>query len=203
MHLNLTTAQIIAVVVVVLIVAAVIVVAFNKTRSARLRNRFGEAEYEKTVAERGDRRTAEAVLEKRTERVESFHLRTLPAADRARFQEAWASVQAHFVDGPAGAVMEADKLLGDVMAARGYPVTDFETRAADISVDHPLVVQNYRAGHEIAVRHLNGKASTEDLRRAMIHYRTLFEDLVSESKATAPLEARANYTSSTASYKAR
>jgi hypothetical protein len=106
----------------------------------------------------------------------------MSADDRARFVEAWARVKAHFVDGPAGAVSEADQLLGDVMVVRGYPVSDFETRAADISVDHPSVVQNYRAGHEIAVRHLKGQASTEDLRRAMLHYHALFEDLVGELK---------------------
>ena len=111
---------------------------------------------------------------------------TLSDFDRSRFRDAWAQVQARFVDGPAGAVTEADQLLGDLMAARGYPVGDFETRAADISVDHPTVVQNYRSGHDIAVRHLKGQATTEDLRRAMIHYRALFEDLIGERNTTAP-----------------
>jgi hypothetical protein len=89
-------------------------------------------------------------------------------------------VQARFVDGPGGAVTDADQLLGDVMSARGYPVSDFEQRAADISVDHPLVLANYRAAHDSALRQTRGQASTEDLRQAMIHYRTLFEELVSE-----------------------
>jgi hypothetical protein len=177
---DLTTAQIVAIAVILLIALAVIVFAVRRSRSERLRKKFGDAEYERTIAERGDRRAAEAHLEQRTERVKSFHLRALSEADRLRFQEAWTGVQARFVDGPAGAVTEADQLLGDLMATRGYPVGDFETRAADISVDHPMVVQNYRAGHDIAVRHLKGQASTEDLRRAMIHYRALFEDLVSE-----------------------
>jgi len=178
---DLTTAQIVAIAVILLIALAVIVFAVRRSRSERLRKKFGDAEYERTIAERGDRRAAEAHLEQRTERVKSFHLRALSEADRLRFQEAWTGVQARFVDGPAGAVTEADQLLGDLMATRGYPVGDFETRAADISVDHPMVVQNYRAGHDIAVRHLRGQASTEDLRRAMIHYRALFEDLVSET----------------------
>jgi hypothetical protein len=198
---NLTTFQIIAFAGVVLIVAAVIVIALQKSRTARLRRKFGEAEYDRTVAQRGNRSSAEALLEKRTKRVESFHLRTLSTADRVRFHEAWERVQAHFVDGPAGAVTEADQLLGDLMAVRGCPVSDFETQAADISVDHPQVVQNYRAGHDIAVRHLKGQASTEDLRRAMIHYRTLFEDLVSEPHAEAPV-ASPDYISAP-SYKAR
>ena len=102
------------------------------------------------------------------------------AGDRARFAESWRGVQARFVDGPAGAVTEADQLLGDVMSTRGYPVSNFEQRAADISVDHPLVLENYRTAHEIALRQTRGQASTEELRQAMVHYRTLFEELVNE-----------------------
>ena len=202
---DLTTPQIVAIVVVVLIVAAVIVFLWQKSRSARLRRKFGEAEYDRTVAERGNRNRAEATLEQRAKRVEKFHLRDLSASDRARFQESWTRVQAHFVDGPAGAVTEADQLLGDVMATRGYPVGDFETRAADISVDHPEVTQNYRAAHDIAVRHLKGQATTEDLRRAMIHYRALFVDLVGEPNEAvrkAPVTASADYPENV-SYKAR
>ena len=132
------------------------------------------------MEEGGSRRQAEAGLDKRTARVESFHLRPLAPADRTRFEDSWRTVQARFVDGPAGAVAEADQLLRDVMSSRGYPVTDFEQRAADISVDHPLVLENYRKAHEIALLQTTGKASTEDLRHAMIHYRSLFEELVSE-----------------------
>jgi hypothetical protein len=116
---------------------------------------------------------------------QSFHLRPLASADRARFLATWTKVQAHFIDGPATAVTEADRLLGDVMATRGYPVSDFEQRAADISVDHPRVTENYRAAHAIAARHIRGQATTEELRQAFIHYRTLFEDMVGESKAMA------------------
>jgi hypothetical protein len=94
--------------------------------------------------------------------------------------ESWHRVQARFVDEPRGAVTEADQLLGDVMSTRGYPVSDFEQRSADMSVDHARVVENYRAAHEIALRHAQGQASTEDLRQAMIHYRTLFDELVNE-----------------------
>jgi hypothetical protein len=104
----------------------------------------------------------------------------LSAGDRARFGESWRGVQARFVDGPAGAVTEADQLLGDVMSTRGYPVGDFEQRAADISVDHPLVLENYRKAHEIALQQTRGQATTEDLRQAMVHYRTLFEELVGD-----------------------
>jgi hypothetical protein len=112
--------------------------------------------------------------------VESFHIRALSASDRARFVESWSRIQSRFVDGPGGAVTDADQLLGDVMSTRGYPVSDFEQRAADISVDHPLVIENYRAAHQTALLQLQGKASTEDLRKAMLHFRTLFDELVNE-----------------------
>lgn len=179
---DLTPTQVaIIVAVVIVVVGAIIAVYFQRRRTERLRSRFGP-EYERSVAESGDKRRAEAQLEKRAERVEKFHLRTLTADDRSRFTEQWDRVQAHFVDAPAGAVAEADQLLGDIMATCGYPMGDFEQRAADISVDHPVVVQNYRAAHDIAMRQAKGQATTEDLRRAMIHYRSLFEDLVYDRK---------------------
>jgi hypothetical protein len=163
-----------------LIVVAGIVawLVLRKRRTERLRAQFG-AEYDRAVKEDGSRRHAEAGLKERTERVESLNIRPLADGDRARFVETWSRIQARFVDGPGGAVTEADQLLRDVMSTRGYPVGDFEQRAADISVDHPLVIENYRTAHEIAVRQTQGKANTEDLRQAMIHYRTLFEELVS------------------------
>jgi hypothetical protein len=153
-------------------------------RSERLRTQFGGSEYDRAVKEDGSRRHAEAGLKERTARVESLNIRPLAPGDRARFVESWRRVEARFVDGPGGAVTEADQLLGDVMSTRGYPVSDFEQRAADISVDHPLVLQNYRTAHEIALRQTRGLANTEDLRQAMIHYRTLFEELVGEPALT-------------------
>jgi len=154
----------------------------RRRRTGKLRSKFGGAEYARAVQEGGSRRHAEARLEKRTERVESFHLQPLASGDRARYEDTWRRIQARFVDSPAGAVTEADQLLGDVMSTRGYPVSNFDQRAADISVDHPLVLANYRKAHEIALRQRKGQASTEELRQAMIHYRTLFEELVSEPK---------------------
>ncbi len=170
--------SIIAVIVVVAIVIAAVALR-RKSRTGKLRSQFGDAEYARAVAKGGNRREAEAGLEGRTQRVEGLQVRALAAGDRARFEETWRGVQGRFIDGPAGAVSEADQLLGDVMSARGYPVGDFEQRAADISVDHSVVLENYRTAHEIAVRQTQGRANTEDLRQAMVHYRTLFEELVS------------------------
>ncbi len=181
----LTTTQIeIAIAVAVIVVAAIVMsVVIRKRRTARLRAQFGGAEYTRAMKQGGSRQKAEAALDERADRVERLHIRPLAAGDRARFVESWDRVQARFVDGPGGAVSDADKLLGDVMSTRGYPVSDFEQRAADISVDHPLVLENYRAAHQSALRQTRGQASTEDLRQAMIHYRTLFEELVSEPEA--------------------
>jgi hypothetical protein len=165
----------------VIVVAGITASLFlRKRRSERLRTQFGGSEYDRTVKEDGSRRHAEAGLKERTARVESLNIRPLAPGDRARFVESWRRAEARFVDGPGGAVTEADQLLGDVMSTRGYPVSDFEQRAADISVDHPLVLVNYRTAHEIALRQTKGQANTEDLRQAMIHYRTLFEELVGE-----------------------
>jgi hypothetical protein len=171
----------------VVVVAGIAILLFiRKRRTERLRTQFGGAEYTRTVKEGGSRRKAEAVLDKRSERVEGLHIRPLAPGDRARFVESWGRIQARFVDGPGSAVTEANQLLGDVMSTRGYPVSNFEQRAADISVDHPLVLENYRAAHQTALRQARGQASTEDLRQAMIHYRTLFEELVGEPEASRP-----------------
>jgi hypothetical protein len=149
----------------------------RKRRTERLRARFGP-EYARAVHESGGQRQGEAGLEEREKRVKGFAIRPLALSDRELYMASWRNVQAQFVDDPKSSVSQADQLFGDVMSARGYSVSDFEQRSADISVDHPLVVENYRAAHEIAVR--DGQATTEDLRQAMIHYRTLFDELVGE-----------------------
>jgi hypothetical protein len=179
----LSTTQII----ITIAVAVVVIVAFiavwqssRKRRTQKLRTQFGSAEYTRAVTEGGSQQKAEAALTARAARVEKLRIKPLAPGDRARFIESWAKLQARFVDGPGGAVTDADQLLGDVMSTRGYPVSDFEQRAADISVDHPLVLENYRAAHQYALRQSTGEANTEDLRQAMIHYRTLFEELVNE-----------------------
>jgi hypothetical protein len=145
--------------------------------SERLRERFGP-EYERTVHEVGDVRKAEASLAARAKRVEAFHLRPLSPDEADRYSAAWQRVQSQFVDDPGRAISEADKLVGEVMTARGYPVGEFDQRVEDVSVDHPDVVMNYRAAREIAVQHGQGRANTEDLRQAMVHYRALFRDLL-------------------------
>jgi len=176
-----TTALVVVVVLAVIAVAAIgALVSLRKRRTTNLRAQFGEPEYARALEATGSRRDAEARLDARKERVEGFHIRPLAPADQARFTESWRKVQTLFVDSPEGAVREADQLLGEVMSTRGYPVTNFEQRVADISVDHPLVLTHYRAAHEIALGQAQGKAGTEDLRLAMIHYRTLFEELVGE-----------------------
>ena len=166
---------------VVVAVVAVLAVAgwwfYQRRQSEHLQSRFGP-EYEHEVEAKGSRRKAEAELADREKRVKKLDIRPLEPAARRGFVGRWKEVQAEFVDNPPRAVSEADNLLGEVMRTRGYPVSDFEHLAGDISVDHPDVVKHYRAGHDIAVRHERGEASTEELRQAMIHYRALFDELV-------------------------
>jgi hypothetical protein len=166
-----------AVVVVILAVLAWFLVRRRRRTTAELRQRFG-SEYDRAVREHGSERKAEAKLADREERVEKLKLRDLDPMERERFSKQWESVQSRFVDSPKGAVAEADDLVSSLMKTRGYPVSDFDQRAADISVDHPRVVENYRSGHEIALRVGKNGATTEDLRTAMIHYRSLFVELV-------------------------
>ncbi len=169
---------IVVAVIVVIAIAGALWAFTQRRRSTDLRRRFGP-EYDREVREHG-RRGAETELERRERRVEALEIRPISREDRERFGEEWRVVQARFVDDPRGAVTDADRLVGEVMRTRGYPVGDFEQRAADISVDHPHVVENYRAAHEIALRHKRGEASTEDLRKAMVHYRALFEELLGD-----------------------
>jgi|SRR5579862_9483890 len=166
-------------IIVIVAIVVVLVLAFavmRKRRSEALRRRFGP-EYERTVREHGPSR-AESELLQREKRVEKLRLRPLSAAERERFVTDWRTTQSQFVDDPKGAVHDADSLVTQLMQTRGYPMSDFEQRAADISVDHPRVVDNYRAAHEIALRHRQGKATTEDLRNALIYYRSLFDELL-------------------------
>ncbi len=170
---------------VILIVAALVLGAvaawfiLRRRRSGQLQESFGP-EYERTLEEKGKRSEAERELEHRQERVSQLDIRPLPPGEGGRYAQEWTGVQKRFVDEPVEAVADADRLVTDLMQRRGYPMADFEQRAADLSVDHPQVVEHYRAGHALAARARNGGASTEDLRQAMVHYRTLFDDLLEE-----------------------
>jgi hypothetical protein len=161
----------------VVVIAAAAWYGMRRRRSGALRERFGP-EYDRVVQTTGDVKRAEASLEARARRVEAMHIRPLSAGDAERFGSAWRQLQERFVDDPKGAVTEADRLVGEVMHARGYPLGEFDQRVEDISVDHPNVVMNYRAAREIARAHARGEASTEDLRQGMVHYRALFSELL-------------------------
>ena len=167
----------VAVILVVAVLAWLYVQRRRRTTTAGLRQRFGR-EYELAVGEQGSKRRAEAQLEAREKRVEKLTIRDLDPVERAHFSDRWRALQSRFVDDPKGVVTEADTLVSLLMQTRGYPLADFQQRAADISVDHPRVVANYRSGHEIALRLGNGDGTTEDLRTAMIHYRSLVDELV-------------------------
>jgi hypothetical protein len=149
----------------------------GRNTTAGLRQRFGP-EYEQAVRDHGSERRGEAQLADREKRVRRLEIRNLDPTERERFSGQWEALQSRFVDDPKAAVIEADELVSSVMQTRGYPVADFAQRAADMSVDHPGVTANYRSAHEIALRLGKGEASTEDLRTATIHYRSLFQELV-------------------------
>jgi hypothetical protein len=166
--------------------ALLVAVALTRRRTTKLKQRFGP-EYDRTVQERGGRREAEAELGSRVERRERLEIRPLSSGAHERYLESWTQVQKAFVDDPAGAVTSADQLVGSVMRDRGYPMDEFERRAADISVDHPQVVERYRSAHGIAQKNEEGKATTEDLRQAIKHYRALFEELL-EPAGDEPLQ---------------
>lgn len=179
----------IIIVVVAVIIVAAIVMARRKQKSAQLKEHFGP-EYDRALQQHGNAAKAEAVLADREARVHKFTIRDLPATERTAYADEWAAVQRRFVDDPAMAVTEADRLVNRVMNSRGYPMADFDQRADDISVNYPGVVQNYRSARDIVGRHADGHASTEDLRQAMVYYRSLFDELLGPSTATAAADDR-------------
>jgi hypothetical protein len=166
------------VIVVAVLLCAVIWLALRHRRTAQLREGFGP-EYDRTLEERGDQRAAEAELRERVERRRSYEIRELEPEARGRYAARWRETQARFVDQPASALADADTLVNEVMRDRGYPVDDFETQAADVSVDHPGVVEHYRQAHAVRA---NDETSTEELREAFVHYRALFAELLGEDK---------------------
>jgi hypothetical protein len=166
---------------VVMAILAVIAVAgwllYQRTQSRRLEERFGP-EYKRAVDELGSRSKAEQELRNRQKRVQTLNIVPLPPAEAARFDQAWKALQGRFVDNPQGVLAEADQLVRELMLKRGYPMSDFEGRAADISVDHPAVVSHYRAAQAIVLREQRGDADTEALRKAIVHFRALFQELL-------------------------
>jgi hypothetical protein len=181
-----------AVVLIVAVGAIVAWVVMQRQRTQRLQQRFGP-EYARTVDKFGGRTKAEAELTKREQRVARLNITPLAPADAARFSQAWNALQSRFIDNPKGVVGQADHLVRELMVKRGYPMGDFERRAADISVDHPGVVTTYRAAQAIAVRDERGDADTEELRKAVVHYRTLFDELL-EVKPTSTAHTSAGPT---------
>lgn len=182
--MNTTVAIVIALLFGILLGGVAIYIIQQNNRTRRLKQVFG-TEYERLVAETGNRSRAEALLSGRQKRVHQLQIRELNPAERAGFHEEWREVQVQFVDDPNRALNEADRVIRAVMSAQGYPVRDFEQQAADISVDHSSVIENYHQGHAIALRNLQGHATTEDLRKAMIHYRALFEELAGRQELVA------------------
>src|SRR5579864_9388444 len=186
MNLSLLDPKLIALVAAVIVIVAVLAWLYVRKRRSRtqdLRQKFG-SEYDRAVLAHGSERKAQSKLEDREKRVEKLKIRDLDPSEHERYSKQWEAVQSRFVDSPKGAVAEADDLVSSVMKTRGYPVSDFDQRAADISVDHPRVVENYRSAHEIALRLGKDQTTTEDLRTAMIYYRSLFEKLVQTQTLT-------------------
>jgi hypothetical protein len=180
-----TNTVIAAVLLIALVISVVAWLVMQKQRTLKLKQRFG-AEYDLTISELGSRVKAEAELTSREKRVAELEIVPLTPADAVRFTQAWNALQGSFIDNPKGVVLDADHLVRELMAKRGYPMGDFEHRAADISVDHPGVVAAYRAAREIAARDERGEADTEELRKAVVHYRTLFDELLGVAADKAP-----------------
>jgi hypothetical protein len=176
-NLDSNSVAVFAVIAVLVLLAVAAWAMQHRRQSERLQQRFG-TEYRHTVDRMGSRDKAEAELLARERRVERLHLRPLSPADAERFDSEWKRLQARFVDDPRGSLAEADLVVRELMMVRGYPMGDFERRAADISVDHAAVVDHYRAAHAIAVRDDSGAGATEDMRQAVVHYRALFDDLL-------------------------
>ncbi len=171
---------------IIAVVAAIALWSYSKRkRHVHLQERFGP-EYHRAVGTSGSAPAAEAALLEREKRVSKYKIRSLTDDERTRFRNLWQHVQAQFVDDPGTAVSQADFLVTEVMTTRGYPMSDWEQRVEDLSVDHAGVCHHYREAREIAARHATGNASTEDLRQALVHYRELFSDLLDDVKATVP-----------------
>ena len=186
MYYNFSQTQLLLaafVLVLVIVIAVAAYVEHRRTKTLALRNRFG-SEYDRELLKNGSTRQAESKLADRKTRVETLEIRDLGATERERFMTEWYTVQARFVDHPKAAVTEADDLINALLEARGYPRASFEQRAADVSVNYPRVMENYRLAHAVAVRLGKAEATTEELRTAMIQYRAIFDELAQPQKPT-------------------
>jgi hypothetical protein len=171
-----------AVAIVVVALIALVASRSSKRRHAQLKQRFGP-EYERAVAQHGSEDKADRELIAREKRIHKLHLRALPETERVQFSEDWRNVQARFVDDPSGAVQAADDLIQAVMLARGYSSKDFDQRVEDLSVEHASVIEHYRSARELAEANREGRANTEELRQAFVHYRALFADVLDQKQA--------------------
>jgi hypothetical protein len=179
----MTTTTAVILIVGIAVVAILAWYFLRQQRTTTLRRRFGP-EYDHAVRELGGQNKAEDALVARQKRMEKIHIHPLSHEERDRFADEWHDVQSRFVDDPPGSIQRADRLVNQVMLTRGYPMSEFERRAEDVSVSHPHVVRNYRAAHAIAVKHDRGEASTEDLRKALVYYRDLFDELLGVQTAS-------------------
>lgn len=170
----MSTITVILLIVVVVAVAVAAWAFIQREKTLKLRNKYG-TEYDRLADQEKSARRAETILETREKRVAKFNIRPLRQDEIERFAADWRVVQEHFVDDPRSAVSQADRLINDALKTRGYPMSEFEQQAADLSVEYPQVVDNYRKAHTIAQQDLRGSSSTEDLRKAMQYYRSLFE----------------------------
>ena len=180
-----TNTVIAAVLLIALVISVIAWLVMQKQRTLKLKQRFGP-EYDMTVSELGSRVKAESELTSREKRVAGLEIVPLSPADAVRFTQAWSALQGRFIDNPKKVVLDADHLVQELMAKRGYPMGDFEHRAANISVHHPGVVAAYRAARDIAARDERGEADTEELRKAVVHYRSLFDELLGVAADKAP-----------------
>jgi len=173
-----STYIVVTVVLVLVILGAILGSVFvRRRRTERLHDRFGP-EYDHTVQAMGDEKKAQTELDERRKRVEALDIRPLSVSERERYLADWTAVQSKFVDEPGQAILDADRLIMEVMQKRAYPISDFEQRAADISVNYPALVSNYRSARVIATKNEQHLADTEELRQAMIYYRSLFDELL-------------------------
>ena len=173
----MNTANLIILIAAVAVIAVAVWAFIRRERTRKLKHQFGP-EYDRLSDQEKSSRRAEVLLGERQRRVEKYSIRTLTREECDSFAVKWRAAQEHFVDDPHDAIAQADSLVTDAMRTRGYPMADFEQRAADLSVDYPAVTGEYRIAHDIAIRDSQGSASTEDLRNAMQHYRNLFEHIL-------------------------